>query len=144
MNMENRTSECKSAATVDAIQAVTIEVREARRKLLRQIIRTMNLVNCRMLEAKDFKELKEQNVQRRLKAVKAQVKTSRYSDLGRFRQHIREEISQLHAQISMGWDLQAMHEGCQQVMTRCRKGPSRMQYTAGGTSWAWKSPPDTS
>ena len=70
-----------------------MEVREARRRLLRQIIRTMKLVNCRMLEAKDLKELKEQNVQRRLQAVNVQVRTSRYKDLRLFRQHQRQDIS---------------------------------------------------
>ena len=30
------------------------KTREARRKLMRQIIRTMNLVDCRMLKAKDL------------------------------------------------------------------------------------------
>ena len=52
-------------AIVDAIQAVTMEVRETRRKLSRQITRTMNLVDYRMLEARDFKELKKQIGHRR-------------------------------------------------------------------------------
>ena len=54
-----------------------MEERKARGRLSKQIIMAMNLVDCRVLEAKDFKELKKQNVQRRLCAVKAQVNTSR-------------------------------------------------------------------
>ena len=45
-------------AIVDAIQAVTMELRETRRKLSRQITRILSLVDYRMLEARDFKELK--------------------------------------------------------------------------------------
>ena len=70
-----------------------------------------------MMEAMYFREMKKENAQRRLKAVKAQVKTARYKDLARFRQHTRYKVAQLHAQVSMGWDTQAMHEGPQKDMT---------------------------
>ena len=88
MNIEKCTSKGKSAAEasynllaiVDAIQAVTMELREARRKLSMQIIRTMNLVDSRMSEAKEFKKIKKQNIQRRLQAVKQQVQAQRSQD----------------------------------------------------------------
>ena len=120
-----------------------MEVRETRRKLLR----IMKLVNCRMLEAKDLKELKEQNVQRRLQAVKVQVKTPTYKDLWRFRQHQREDILASRSyKHGMGYTGYARGLLASKLIG-AKRGPSRMQYTAGGTSWAWsgwKSQPDTS
>ena len=119
MHMEKCTSECKLAAgelnillaIVDAIQASSLEVREARSKLLRQIFKVMYLVDNRMIEAMDFREMKKQNAPRRLQPVKAQVKTARQKDLAHFRQHIIDKVAKLHAQVSMVWDTQAMHEG---------------------------------
>ena len=49
----------KLLAIVDAIQASTLEVREARSKLLRQIIRVMDLVDIRMMKAMDLREMKQ-------------------------------------------------------------------------------------
>ena len=97
---------------VDAIQASSLEVREARSKLLRQIIREMDRVDSIMIEAMDLREMKKKNAQRMLQAVKAQVKTAR---------HIRDNVAQLHAQVNMGWDTQTMQEGYQQDMNRHEK-----------------------
>ena len=51
-----------------------MQVREARSKLLRQIIREMDRVDSIMIEAMDLREMKKKNAQRMLQAVKAQVK----------------------------------------------------------------------
>ena len=126
MNMEKPPNNCRAAeeelnkllAIVDVIQASSWEVREARSKLLRQIFKVMYLVDNRMIEAMDFREMKKQNAPRRLQAVKAQVKAARHKDLAHFRQQIIDKVAQLHAQVSMGWDTQAMHEGRQPDMTR--------------------------
>ena len=69
MNMEKPPNNCRAAeeelnkllAIVDAIQVSSWEVREARSKLLRQIFKVMYLVDNRMIEAMDFREMKKQN-----------------------------------------------------------------------------------
>ena len=39
----------------------------------------------------------------------------------RFRQYVKDRVSQLHVQMSVGWDTQAMQECCPQSMTRPEK-----------------------
>ena len=58
-----------------------------------------------------FREMKKQNAQKRMQAVKAQVKTAREKELAHFIEHLRNKVALLRAQLSLGWDTQAMHEG---------------------------------
>ena len=64
----------------------------------------MHLVNSKMIEIKEFRIMMEQNIQRRLLADEAQVKSEEFNNLMRFRQYVKDRVSQLHAQMSVGWD----------------------------------------
>ena len=54
-------------------------------------------------------------------AVKTKVKTAEFRDLTIFRQHVRDKVSELHAQMNMCWDTQALHEGRLQHTTTPEK-----------------------
>ena len=57
----------------------------------------------------------------RLLADEAQVKSEEFNNLMRFRQYVKDRVSQLHALMSVGWDTQAMQECRSQYMTRPEK-----------------------
>ena len=107
----------KLLTVVHAVWASTMEAKEARRGLSKQIFIVMHLVNSKMINIKEFGMMKDQHIQTGFQAVKAQIKSADFKDLTLFRQHIRDKVSQFHPKWNVGWDKQALKEGRLQYLT---------------------------